>query len=1403
MSYIWKRFWCPRTGNLALDEGYLLDPEAKWGEVYNPDVKSFDTIGQTPCLVLLGEPGIGKSTAMREAFERVSAAATGAETKSLWFDLRAYGSEDRLVQDLFGSALFTGWATGSHRLQVFIDSLDECLLRIDNVGTLLGDELKEQPIQRLGLRIACRTAEWPSSLEQALTSLWGKENVGVYELAPLRRVDVEEAAKAEGLASEEFLKEIDHLGVVPFATNPVTLNLLINSYRATGKLPTTRSNLYSQGCRLLCEETSERRRDAKLAGRLSADDRLMVASRIAAVNIFSNRSAVWTGLDLGQVPETDVTVRSLAGGRESTDSLDIEITEAAIRETLGTGLFSSRGAYRMGWAHQTYAEFLAAKYLAERRVPWQQIKSLIVNPEDPEQRVVPQLHEAVAWLAVMDRSVFQYVVETDPDVLLRSDVAGLDDADRKILLQNLLHLLEQERIHEGALLAYKRGGRLNHPDIVGQLQPYLCDSKKAISVRRAAIQIARDCEVRELQTDLAAIGLDSREPHPVRVAAVLALDEADADTKKQLLPLAITKSRDDSDDELKGSALQVLWPEHITAEQLFPALTPPKRSRLIGIYRMFLGYRVIPRLRPEDLPTALRWAEKIVRKYGRMNPFERLVDQLLWKAWQQIELPGVLESLAPVALSRLEAHDEIVDTHEYPNFRNELMANDERRRFLLEGMLGRISSPEKDAIWLVLSHTPVAVSRDVPWMINLLARIRSQKRKKALVQLIRRAFDWRDETRAELVFHASQQSPLLAQAFTWLLEPVNLNSPEAEKMKNDYGESKKWEERAQRQKALLKPPPAERIAALLDKFESGEADAWWQLAPEMTLEPHSTHYGSELEPDLRTLPGWQAADEATRARLVAAAKKYLLERDAAMDKWLGTNILYRPAFAGYKAFHLLYEEAPEFVSSLPASVWKKWASIILGYPTSGEAEEKVQKELLSLAYNAAPDEVLDALLVLIDKENAETDHIYVTQKLENSWDERLAKVLAARILDPSLKPECMGYLLAHLLAHGVAEARSFAATLLPSPLPSRDQDRNRARIAAETLLGNASDAGWDIVWRAITCDPEFGREVMLNFAYRSFDRHTGGFAARLSEEQAADLYIWLARQFPYGEDPKYEGAHTVGARESVARLRDSVLRRLQERGTYKACDEIGRIAKELPHLRWLKWTLREAQAIARRRTWAPPEPEDILKLLDEPSKRLVQDGSQLLDILTESLRRLEAELQGETPASIFLWNEVSMDTFRPRKENDFADYVKLHFHRDLVRSGIVVNREVEIRRGQGADGEGERTDVHVDAIRVGARGEASDVVTVVVEVKGCWHPQLRRAMETQLIARYLKDNQCQYGVYLVGWFVCDQWDATDRRRNRVPKWSLAEARAEFDGQAQKLSQGEMRIRAVVLNTALR
>jgi hypothetical protein len=100
---------------------------------------------------------------------------------------------------LFEGSEFQRWRNGDYILHLFLDSLDECLMRMDNVATLLADELPKQPTDRLHLRVACRTAVWPGILERALDNVFPEFRA--FEMAPLRRIDVRRAAEQSGICN--------------------------------------------------------------------------------------------------------------------------------------------------------------------------------------------------------------------------------------------------------------------------------------------------------------------------------------------------------------------------------------------------------------------------------------------------------------------------------------------------------------------------------------------------------------------------------------------------------------------------------------------------------------------------------------------------------------------------------------------------------------------------------------------------------------------------------------------------------------------------------------------------------------------------------------------------------------------------------------------------------------------------------------------------------------------------------------------------------------------------------------------------------------------------------------------------------------------------------------------------
>jgi predicted NACHT family NTPase len=1398
-TYAWKRFWCPREAviNLAYD-GYLPDPELDWERNLNPHIVTFDAIADIPCLALLGEPGIGKSSAMQTEKVSIDAKAQLLGDQTLWKDLRSYKSEDRLIHDLFNNPSFIAWNKSNYRLHIFLDSLDECLLRIETVAALLVEEFAKYPHERLFLRIACRIADWPSILESGLRQLWGKNAVRVYELAPLRRRDVVEAASVEKLDIDGFLREVDYKEVMPLAIKPVTLTFLLNKYRKDAQLPSRQTDVYTLGCHLLCEEHSESRIASRAAGNLKADQRLVIASRIAAITVFANRYAVWTGLDYGDVPEADVAIRDLYGAAETVKDINFDVGEDAIRDALSTGLFTARGLNRLGWAHQTYAEFLAAHYLTYHNMPLTQVMSLFLYPGESDKKIVPQLRETATWLASMRPDVFREIMKYEPEMLLRSDVATVEPGDRAALVQTLLDGYDAEQLIDWDWGTRKLYRKLAHPQLAGQLRPYISDHNKGVMVRRVATDIAETCEIRELESDLLTIALDRSEALPTRENAAHAIwSIGGSDARAKLRSLAMSKGGYDPNDILKGYGLLATWPEHLTAQELFDNLTPPQNESLYGAYQQFLSSDFSEKIQPTDLPRALNWVTELHTGHKVSYHLEEAIDAILLRAWQYLDAPGVLGALTRFTLIQFQHHSGLLESdyprgHSASQLTDAIQHEDDKRHQFLISVLPHIES--EDAVFLLAQLGPrLVVVNDVPWMITYGLAINSPMIKLSLAHLARWIFDRDDPRQVEIVFNASIQDLAFAAEFAIYFNPVVINSPEAREMKTHYLEMQKWQQ--PREKIFVEPPPTKRISECLRAIESGDVEKWWPLCMEMTLVPDSAYYGNESEPDLHKLPGWVSSDAITKDRIIQAAKQYISERSAEPEKWLGINNFYRPAAAGYKAFYLLVEEDPLFVSALSIPVWQKWAPIIAAYPPEyGEQKDSHHQLLLKLLYDHAPDQVIDTMLKLIDKENEAFGSVFVIKTFEVCWDTRLANAILTKAKNENLKPASTGDLLQTLLKHDDAAARNFAQALISPSISVESEDHARAFAAAHALLTCAQDAGWPVVWPAIQTDTRFGRKLLEAVAYH--DVHAGNIWSRLSETQLSDLYIWLVQQYPFEEDPQISEMHTVSEREQIAHWRDYLLNHLQGRGTYEACEAIQKIASEIPNRLHIKKALLEARELLRRRTWIPCQPNEFLGLARDETARYIQNGEQLLDVLVESLRRFEKKLHDETPAVIDLWDEIRKNVYKPKDENRLSDRVKRHLDEELRQRGVVVSREVEIRRG-------EETDIHVDAVVRNPQKNDYDVISVIIEAKGCWHSELESAMETQLFNRYLKENRCQHGIYLVGWFNCEQWDKEDYRRSRAPSWSVEQAQEEFDKQAKSLSAQGVLIRAVVIDAALR
>jgi hypothetical protein len=334
------------------------------------------------------------------------------------------------------------------------------------------------------------------------------------------------------------------------------------------------------------------------------------------------------------------------------------------------------------------------------------------------------------------------------------------------------------------------------------------------------------------------------------------------------------------------------------------------------------------------------------------------------------------------------------------------------------------------------------------------------------------------------------------------------------------------------------------------------------------------------------------------------------------------------------------------------------------------------------------------------------------------------------------------------------------------------------RLSSETRLtivaisfGLAPAETWDLVWHLFQ-DRTFSEKVFLAIAgdLELGDRRR---AIALAPEKLAQSVELLYQLFPPAANEQKSGY--VTPRQAVADYRRLMLDTLTACLDPKAGEELLRLAKVFSdHEIEFRWRYQDHLKARRSQLWQPPSPVDLMVVLTRPDARLVMNDNDLLEIVQESLERIEQYYtKKELPAAerMWLWQKEGhhRTSFEPKDEETLSDELARRLTDDIgTKAGIVVGREVQIQRGM-------KTDLLIKAIYPESGDIPGGISTVVIEAKGCWNRRVKEDLEDQLVQKYLLPHDFAFGIYVVGWFICDVWKTG---RNYLKSKSLEDARVE-------------------------
>ncbi|AWI04545.1 NACHT domain-containing protein [Clostridium drakei] len=1361
-NYKWKRYWYKRGEKVPLKEGFLNVINT----VYNSEknrVVTYNSISDKQCVVLLGDAGLGKSTVMNEIVQEFQNTLESND-KILHIDLRLAGNDSMLNSLIFRTSEFISWINGEQQLYLFLDSLDEGLLHMGLLVDLLIEHFKKIDLSRLKLRIACRTGVFPSVFETELKEMFGEENFDVFQLAPLSSNDIVIACKSWNFDGENFLKSVFDNQIQALASTPVTLDMLLKMYDSNKKsLPSSKIKLYEVGCRKLCSETNIKRQCNDVTrGKVSTDKRMQIAMMLGAITMFCNKSVIVRG---------DCSEEGLLSIDEflSMTFNRFAYTISDIEEVLGSALFTEKQQDIYSWSHLSYAEYLAAKFVKENNFSTEQIINLILQPEDDNQRVIPQLHYTTAWIASFLPDIFNIISERDPDVLCLADISQVDSERKEFLVEKLLNKYNScsSYYRHGNSVCYKN---LNYEGLAKQLTDFIKDNFKTDFSKKIAVRIAYECRLYEMLEDILnlARGLDF---HGLEREALDVFFKLASDNQKKLsLKILYNVS-----DEMAIFILKELYNDYI---DIYGILKFFKKSSFSDEKEYGLITSILEILSLNDLIVLMNEFHKFTMSEKESN-HNNIMDIIMIYAWKHIDYEEINKVWLKLAVERFEKFGTPIEKTSFTNSFDNNFESTFKLAFIRRMKIIKCIWNYKKSVNLldvVNSKLSLVNKNDLNSIISFILCEEDEVYRKWLLDLVVYLFD------PTLSFN-SQYCRFIYEKLLLIKDPINdipILIPELCRLKKEY------DKLISQESMFNKRSSKENLDEIIINMKDNASRCWLSFVDELLQDINV--YIEIFEYSLSNSIGWKSLDEDGRKIAINSAKNFLYEfnpNDYKIDS-LKSNL--EPIFY---AIQLIWENDKDFIKNWDKNMWKKMMNYIID---SYADSYKNGSDYFKLAYAYEPKKVISQLL----KEMVSNRRLgawygsraIVEERIKLCADQLLFNSIIETLECTKMTPTSRMDLLKLLVEIDEIKFEGYLNNLIDCRYDSIYKCKI-AVIVVCSVLEKSSDGGRKKIIPILVSKNRVDKQFMIVcIRWYSQDRNEFNFLKTWDIEELFQLYVFIhLNQKKLGKCRKF----------IVDDWKRMILRVFEDKKGTSGGIYLFRLIKKIPDCVYVQDSWERVRMTYFREIWMPPSADVIFSMMDNVNFKPISNENQLVSALQDSLNRFQKEMnQSENPLVELLWN-IYKDIKIPKDEETLSNVLKKYLSNDLQHRGVIINREVEVFHNQGGI-PGERIDIKVD-VQNGVKNNES--LRVYIEVKGCWNPGIDTSMENQLVERYMLGRKCYYGLYIVGWFNCPQWSLGKDTR-RAPKYSLEEAQKKFNEQAMKLSKKyKVQVKTVVLDFSLK
>lgn len=1381
-----KRYWYQEKNATYFLEKSVIDDFMVDNDTFSNKASTFEDIAKIPFLILLGEPGMGKSTELLKVMDMTS------ENK-LYVDLKICYSIENIIEQIFNNKQILEWKSSNEPIYLFLDSFDECQARISELDNILIQEFKKikEYKERIFIRIVSRSTSWPSYFRKDMIDNWygenqksiGESKIQIFILAPFNQKNILELISEKNIDTHKFIQEAAMAKVIPFLLRPVTLNMLTSIYAEREMFPVDVYDLYLKGCHRLCAEYDSKRIEKKLSKHLSLQESFSIVTRIAGISIFTNRNIFI--LDQFCEELNTVTISEIADGTDNSIDSCMQIKESDIREVLETALFTTTGDGRYTWSHYSYAEFLAAHYVIIKQFTNEQLEALLMEDISNEVKTVNPLVETATWVASKNTRIRELLIKYNPEVAIKSDLSHFTMDERKNMIINLLQSLEEHKLDYSRTDFNIYISGLNFDGIEQILLDYIENPKFHLISRQQALIIYGVCIITKKNTiaTLFKILNNTKENVLFKKECVLYINKFGIDSDKLKLRKFIIDN-DDTDYRLRGAILGVLWPSLIETKEMLKYLSVRKNEENIyGSYEMFISKVERSNINSE-LDIYAEWILELDKKFMESSRHKKLVI--------------IIKNLL---YANVTDHFYIICKIIYNDFQNSYFNTFEKST----AFYNELSIKNKNIFWKYIINITESIT-DFEKIIRYLHFPNHNE------ELLMSAIDEysNDEINHQIywlklivgLFDYSMSGLVVNKLYSLMLQDDNVNKElnhifTAVELNSDIAVNARAE--LQRKKNANKDEINADVMQYImngckedinEYLENNNIDILVNIIYNMSIDQNG-YCKFMHEVDIQKTFLWKKLDAETKLLLVKGMKSFPTNVKKIRTSDVEENQVTYEQLCTFKILYYLWSNENEILKNLEFSIWELLINSIVKFPCSTDSNEETTKNaMLSVVYSKNSEFINNLIMEMLEKENKNSDTLFSIRLAESIWNENLVNKIVTKYKNEELSAKSLEFILENAPDNKIQFFYDFLFTIAENIRQVNQYKRELIINSVQIYMKFFREEYWLLVWSYMEVDIDFGREIIKKMS--SFRNHN---LSKMPEENVIELYQYIQKEYPEKEDPMHSGssAYWISPRDEIASFRNNLITNLRVRGSKLAYEKLNKLSEISPNNIGLKYALIESKENVKKNIWNPISTNDLLQLTQSSDNVLINSEKALIKLIEKLLGELQNSLQCENPNAQFLWNEQKNSgkekTYTPKTENEFSDYVT-NFLREKIKSkGIVVNREVEIRRSGGSV-TGERPDIVISATSK-TTSYSYRQLEVIIEVKGNWHDDLLFAMENQLEKRYLISNPNSQGLYLVGWFASNKWDEKDSRLQKTRKFSKEELIKKLTIQASNIDNNSV------------